>query len=176
MSTFGSSNDGNLAQGPCKHIGTLCYRPLFMQGFKGVDSIQHKENESQRMFVSEDVESQTMEGMNSTSLLNVQSLENCCWRGPVCAADKCQAVPGTNVHSGKPPESHTVRTRNGVGQRNVVLELSVLQAKADSQLTLEVTAQQLSISSTALKTGCRKLGIKNWRRFRKAPHVPHKAV
>jgi len=164
MFTLGSSSDGNLAQAPYKHTGALSYRSLFMQGFESVNFRQ--EDDIEGIFGSANVKPQTD--------FSVQSLENCSWREPMCAAAEPQAVPDTNVHSGKPPESRTVRTRKGVQGRNVVVNRSVLRAKR--QLTLTAAAEQLGMCGTALKQACRQLGIKNWRLFCKEPHVEDKAV
>jgi|TARA_Y100000389_G_C17395394_1_gene482228 hypothetical protein len=166
MFTLGSSSDGNLAQALYEQTDALPYGSLFMQGFEGVNLRQQQEHEIERIFGSTYVKPQTD--------FSVQSLENCSWREPVCAAAEPQAVPDTNVHSGKPPESRTVRTRKGVQGRNVVVNRSVLRAKC--QLTLTAAAEQLGMCGTALKQACRQLGIKNWRLFCKEPDVEDKAV
>lgn len=106
-------------------------------------------------------------------------LENCLWLGPVCAADKCQAMEGADSNREKPPQNSTIKTHTWAGPRNVELNLPVLLGFKG--LTLEQTAKQLGVSSTALKTHLRMLGIKDWRNFRKeacmhVAHVAHQAV
>ena len=157
-----------------------CFGPFFMAGFKDVDCMV---DESDRGLVFEADERHTMQCMDPTAPLYCEPdpapLENFSWLGPVCAADKCQAMEGADSNREKPPQSSTIKTRTAAGPRNVDLNLPVLLAFKG--LTLEQTAKQLGVSPTALKTHLRILGIEDWRDFRKGAcmhfaHVAHQAV
>lgn len=177
MFASGWFNNEHLTEQPRAEIDTTSgagdlsfVGPLFMAGFEGVNLMVQ---EFDRTLVSEADEWQRMQCVDPTAPPYGEappaSLENCPWRGPLYAPGECQEMPGTDPDCETRLESSTVRTRKGVGEPKVVLDRSVLREKAIRKLTLKVTAKELGVCPTALKTHSRKLGIKNWRLFCKAP-------
>lgn len=171
--------------GPIDKQSGPSFSARFYDGFKSVYFGDYLDYKSDQAPVCEAGIPELMQRVHSLPPLYCEPdpapLENCLWLGPVCAADECQAMEGTDSDRGKPPQSSTVKTRTGAGPRNVDLNLPVLIEKALRKLTLEETAKELGISATSLKTHLRILGIKDWRRFRQKPcmyiaHVSHQAV